>query len=287
MAIIEEIERALGGGETVAVATVTEAGEPPFLTLGEKLLVRRDGSGAGGFGDAAVDEAVRALAAEAIGALPRIAMQTLYVGREAGTDGERVAGDGGWERRTSTRRHEARPGDARIMVQLFESPARLVIVGGGHVGLALAMIGEQSGFSVSVLDDREQFANVERFPMADQVHSGPIDESLAAMVIDGSDYIVLVSRGHQQDELALRSVVGRGAAYVGMIGSKRRTATVLEHLAAEGLDRAALEAVSTPIGLDIGAETPEEIALSILAEIVQLRRGGSGRRMSEGRPGIA
>ena len=98
---------------------------------------------------------------------------------------------------------------------------------------------------------------------------------------------MLVSRGQQQDELALRSVIGRGAAYVGMIGSKRRTATVLEHLVAEGLDRVALQAVSTPIGLDIGAETPEEIALSILAEIVQLRRGGSGRRMSEGRPSIA
>ena len=287
MAILEAIERALGGGETVAVATVTEAGDPAFLPLGEKLLVRRDGSGLGGFGDAAVDEAVRVLATEAIGALPRIAMQTLYVGREAGADGERVAGEDGWERRTSTRRHEARPGDARIMVQLFESPARLVIVGGGHVGLALAMIGEQAGFSVAVIDDREQFANVERFPMADEVRSGPIDESLAAMAIDGSAYVVLVSRGHQQDELALRSVIGRGAAYVGMIGSKRRTATVLAHLVAEGLDYTALQAVSTPIGLDIGAETPEEIALSILAEIVQLRRGGSGRRMSEGRPSIA
>src|SRR5690606_23512921 len=101
-----------------------------------------------------------------------------------------------------------------------------------------------------------------------------------------NDYVVLVSRGHKQDEDGLRHVVGRGAGYIGMIGSRRRTATVLQHLAEEGFDSATLEAVSTPVGIDLGAETPEEIALSILAEIVMLRRGGGGARMREQRASI-
>jgi xanthine dehydrogenase accessory factor len=89
----------------------------------------------------------------------------------------------------------------------------------------------------------------------------------------------MVSRGHKQDELSLRRTVGRPAAYIGMIGSKRRTSTVLQHLAEEGFSREALDAVHTPIGLDIGAETPEEIAVSILAEIIMVRRGGTGKVM--------
>ena len=99
--------------------------------------------------------------------------------------------------------------------------------------------------------------------------------------------MVMVSRGHKQDELSLRKVVTRPARYVGMIGSKRRTGTVLQHLADEGFPRAALDAVHTPIGLDIGAETPEEIAVSILAEIIMVRRGGTGNIMYYRRGGAA
>ncbi len=177
------------------------------------------------------------------------------------------------------RRHQAAEGDAQVMLQLFESPARLIVVGGGHIGLSLATIGELLGFRITVLDDREEFANRERFPMAEEVLAGDLGASLGGVELDGSSYVVLVSRGHQQDEQALRHAVGRGAAFVGMIGSRRRTITVLQHLLEEGFDREALEAVSTPIGIDLGAETPEEIALSILAEIVMRRRGGSGALM--------
>ena len=106
--------------------------------------------------------------------------------------------------------------------------------------------------------------------MAVAIHNGDSTEALAAMTFGLQDYIVLVSRGHRVDEEALRHAVGRGAGYVGMIGSRRRTRTVLDHLAAEGFPAAALEAVSTPVGLDIGAETPEEIAVSILAEITMV-----------------
>jgi xanthine dehydrogenase accessory factor len=264
MEIMGEIEEALGGGASVAVATVTHAGDLG-LHVGAKLLVHRDGSTLGGIEGGAVEEAVKAAALEAYDAFPRIVTQTLW-----------ARGDG----TITERRSRSRPGDAQLMLELFEAPARLVIVGGGHVGLALARIGSIVGFSVVVLDDREEFANPERFPMADQVICGDVSESLDAMDFDETVYTVLVSRGHTVDALALRHTVSRGGAYVGMIGSRRRTATVLQMLRDEGYSSDDLAKVYTPVGLDIGAETPEEIALAILAEMVLIRKGGTARMLS-------
>ena len=262
--ILEAMETALEGGPPVAVGTVTDTGAAGRLELGAKLLVRGDGRTVGTLGDVEVDAAVSDAGVGAMSAFPRVEVQTLYVSADG------AVGD---------RRHLAVEGDAQIMLQQFESPARLIVVGGGHIGLALAQIGELLGFRVAVLDDREEFANRERFPMAEEIITAELGPALDAIALDASCHVVLVSRGHRQDEEALRHSVGRGAAFVGMIGSRRRTATVLAHLLEEGFERADLDAVSTPIGLDIGAETPEEIALSILAEIVMHRRGGSGERM--------
>ncbi|MFN8639756.1 MAG: XdhC family protein [Dehalococcoidia bacterium] len=264
--ITEAIQAALEGGPPAVVATVTRPGSPA-LPLGAKLLVRSDGSVVGAIRDD-IDAMVAQAAIEQLRTLPRIMVETLWIGDERGV---------------TTRRSQAADDAATIMVELFEAPARLLVVGGGHVGLAVATLGELSGMSVSVFDDREEFANVERFPMADRVFAGDTARALDEFGIGGSDYIVLVSRGHQLDELALRHSVAAGAAYVGMIGSRRRTSTILEHLRAEGIDPRALERVRTPIGIDIGAETPEEIAVSILAEIIMVRRGGSGALMSAGR----
>lgn len=260
--LTEAVQAALEGGPAVAVATVTSAGESG-LPVGAKLLVRRDGTRLGSI-TPGLDEALATAALEQLTTLPRVTVQTLW-----------VAADGS----LANRRSQAAAGAGTVMVELFEAPARLLIVGGGHVGLALATLGELCGMSVAVFDDREEFANRERFPMAEQVFSTDTAAALDAFDIGPSDYIVLVSRGHQMDELALRHVVERGAAYVGMIGSRRRTQTVLQHLRDEGLDVRALDAVHTPIGIDIGAETPEEIAVSILAEVIMERRGGSGERM--------
>ncbi len=264
--VTAEVERALEGGPPVAVATVTDAGAGS-VAAGTKMLVRADATVVGSL-HPSIDDHIRDAATEQLVMLPRVTAQALWVN----------AGRGATDRRS-----QAAEGDTQVLVQLFESPARLVIVGGGHIGYALAMIGAQTGFEVAVLDDREDFANEERFAMADDVFAGDLGEGLDAMTFDAATYIVLVSRGHQQDEQALRHAVGRGAAYVGMIGSRRRTRTVLEQLLSDGFEREALVAVHTPIGIDIGAETPEEIAVSILAEIVMERRGGSGERMVERR----
>ena len=264
--IIEEIEAALAGGSAVVVATVIDAGEQSGVELGGKLLVRRDRSTVGGIGGGPIEEAVREAARTALDERPRLEAQTIYVAAEGGA----VA-----------RRSQARPGDARVMIVVHEAPGRLLVVGGGHVGLALATMGDILGFRVTVVDDRPEFANKQRFPMAEQVLVGEPAAILDNLEVNERTHAVLVSRGHQLDEQGLRHLVGRGAAYVGMIGSRRRTGTVLQHLADEGFGVADLEAVHTPIGLDIGAETPEEIAMAILAEMVMERRGGTGRQMRD------
>lgn len=271
VAIMQAIEEALAGGTRVVVATVVDAGAGT-LAPGAKLLLSADERTLGTLGGDALDEGIANLAREMLTTVPRVTMHTIYVSPDGGL---------------SERRSQAGVDDAEVMLQLFESPSRLVVVGGGHVGHALATIGEIAGFAVTVIDDREEFANRDRFPMAEHVICAEVEDALDGLEFDPNTYVVLVSRGHRLDEEALRHSVGRGAAYVGMIGSRRRTGTVLRHLLEEGLDRDALEAVSTPIGLDIGAETPEEIAISILAEVIMLQRGGSGERMRAGRRSIA
>ncbi len=270
--IAAEVLRAAREGPPVAVATIIAATEGSEPGTGAKLLVREDGGSLGSLGGGAFEAAVIADCVAAMGEFPRQPVQALYYQPE-GARIHRLEAKGG-------------AGAYEIMVELVEAPVTLLIIGGGHIGLSLATIGEHTGFSVAVMDDREMYANAERFPMADLVGHGDFTELLAEFPIGGNTYIVMVSRGHKQDETALRAVVDRGAGYVGMIGSKRRVSTVLRHLAEEGLPVEALERVYTPIGFDIGAETPEEIATSILAEIIMVRRGGSGKQMREGRPPI-
>ena len=266
--ITDDVERALGGGIPIAVATVMDVGEQAGLEVGTKMMIRRDAvdSEVGSIdGGGAVDEQVREGAQSLFETFPRMALQILYIGTE---------------HNVVTRRSQAKPGDARLMLELFEAPPQLVIAGGGHVGLAVATIAEIVGFDITIVDDRQEFANPERFPMAKNVIWGDFGEVFDAMDLGASHSIVLVSRGHQQDTIALRHTVQRGAGYIGMIGSQRRTGTVLQMLIDEGVPEAAVAKVHTPIGLDINAETPEEIALSILAGIVLVRKGGRGVKLS-------
>ncbi len=162
--------------------------------------------------------------------------------------------------------------------QLFVDPLpgaqRLIIIGAGHVGQALADLGAMLGFHVVVIDDRAAFANRERFPNAAEIIVRPFDRAIDSLKLDRNCYVVAVTRGHAFDELALRTTLKQKPGYVGMIGSKRRVRATLDRIEADGINRAVLEQVHAPIGLDIGAETPEEIAVSIMAEIIRERRQG-------------
>ena len=270
-AIFREVARALESGEAVMAATVLVGPEGGIAT-GTKMLVRLDGSTMGGLDGGPIEAAVRAEAPEAF---RRHGVETLFLA----PDGARLS-----------RQEAANRPSYKVMLEVHERPARLLIIGGGHIGKALAVIGNLCGFSVEVVDDRAEYANQERFPEADRVTAGRFDEVLQGYPIDGNTYIVCVTRGHRHDETSLGLVVDSPAAYVGMIGSKRRVAAVLQHLVEDGAEAEHVARVRTPIGLDIGAETPEEIAVAIMAEIILERRGGSGapmKRAGKVRHGIA
>jgi len=270
--ILSEVAAALEGGPPVLISTVIASPLNAAAAVGAKMLIRPDGSKAGGLGD---DMLKSAVLAEAPDAFRRHSVETIYVDRS----GQRLS------------RLQAAEGDVyQVMLEVHERPATLLIVGAGHVGRALATIGAMCGFSIEIVDDRAEYANAERFPEADRITCGRFDEVLDGYPIDANTYVVCVTRGHKHDETSLRLVAPTDAAYVGMIGSKRRVNAVLQHLVEDGIDPRAVERVHTPIGLDIGAETPEEIAVSIMAEIIRARRGGSAlsmREVSRPRRGVA
>lgn len=163
--------------------------------------------------------------------------------------------------------------DSWDMAEPFFPKERLIILGGGHVALPVADFAAKTGFLVTVEDDRLSFANPARFPMAENVVCDSFEHAIEELKIKESDYVCIVTRGHRHDADCLR-MIGRGKepAYLGMIGSRRRVAIVKETLLEEGYDPERLGRLKSPIGLPIGGVTPEEIAISIMAEIIQVKR---------------
>lgn len=245
------------GGEPVLLASVLEPGPRPDLVAGTRFLVEPDGGRLGSLGDTTLDDLV---AAYAPSAFAEHLNTTVYIG-----------GDG-----ISTRTIQ---GATSLYIEVIEAKPVFLVVGAGHVGRAICKLADFLDFHVAVIDDREDFADPELLPEADEVICEDFETAIDNYPINANTHVVMVTRGHRQDEVSLRHVLGRGARYVGMIGSRRRSATVLEHLAEEGFDPVELAAIRTPIGLDIGAESPEEIAVSILAEVIMLNKGGKGGLM--------
>lgn len=151
--------------------------------------------------------------------------------------------------------------------------SRLLILGGGHIARALCAFAAGTGFTPWVLDEREEFANAERFPEAERVICAPFMEALSQIAVTPEDYVVIVTRGHSSDGDCLKYLLGRELpGYLGMIGSRRRVQAQFALFEKEGIPRKRLDFVHTPIGLSIGAVTPEEIAISILAELILVKR---------------
>jgi xanthine dehydrogenase accessory factor len=167
-------------------------------------------------------------------------------------------------------------GEADVYIDVVASRPTLLVVGAGHVAVPVAEIGHMVGFRVVVLDDRAEMASEERFPTAEKRIVGDIAEKLGALSITPNTYVVIITRGHAYDEAALRVVVGSSAAYVGMIGSRRKVRTTFDRLIEDGISKDLVQRVRAPIGINIGAQTPAEIAVSILAEIVLVRRKEQG-----------
>ncbi|MHC5040345.1 MAG: XdhC family protein [Planctomycetota bacterium] len=247
------LERA---GSPFAVATIVEVSGSAPRHVGAKMLVLPDGSTFETLGGGVLEKRVTedALAALSEGG-SRLQTYSLVPEEQGGIGG-------------------ACGGEAQVFIEVRGRRAQLIIVGGGHVGQALARAAAPLGFALTVIDPRPDFAAPERFPPGTRGWEADPTNPETAGRIPLRAHIAILTHSHALDREALRHMVGRDPAYIGMIGSRRKVKGILENLEGEGIPRERLARVFTPIGLDIGAETPEEIALSILAEIVHLRRKG-------------
>jgi xanthine dehydrogenase accessory factor len=170
---------------------------------------------------------------------------------------------------------------AEVFFEVVTAMRKVIIVGAGHLAIPLVQFAKILGFHVAVLDDRVIYANRERFPLADEVIVGDMAQMLSQMEITPQTYIVLITRGHQFDEPCLRAVIHRPAKYIGMIGSKRRIkACFIRFRDEDKIPEELLKRVYAPIGLEIRGESPEEIALSIVAEMIKVRRGGAAQSLT-------
>lgn len=171
---------------------------------------------------------------------------------------------------------------AAVYTRAFLPPQRLILLGGGHVSQPLCRYAADLEFDVVVVDDRPGFANAVRFPEAGRVVCDGFDHAIAKLAITKYDFVCVITRGHRHDAACLRQLLaGEQPRYLGLIGSRRRTIELFKMLEEEGFDRAKIDQIHTPIGVPIGAETPKEIAISILAELIQQRSSRSAEREAE------
>ena len=175
-------------------------------------------------------------------------------------------------------------GRVEIFFDVHRPPAAIVVIGGGHVGRATAGVATAAGIPVVVVDDRAEFSDPARFPGARVLHKDLRAEGLAGVPVNAGDAVVIVTRCHDVDEGVLRSAMGTPAAYIGMIGSRRKVAEIFRRLAEDGADPAADPRVHAPIGLALGTDAPGEIAVSILAEVLKVRSGRDAAHLRDRMP---
>jgi len=258
MDIYEQIVELRRQGRRGAVATIVNVrgSIPSFKTA--KMLVRDDGSIVGTIGGGCVEADVWQAAREVMESeKPRTL--TYDLNQDPKYDTGLVCG-----------------GTLEVFIEPVLPPALLYVFGAGHVALSLCQTAASAGFDVVVTDDRSSYATKERFPAARDVHAMDFDEALQKLDPDESSYVAIVTRGHRDDMRILRWAVETRARYVGMIGSRRKVIQIFKTLEEEGLPASLFEKVHAPIGLDIGAITPEEIAIAITAELIAVRRQAAG-----------
>jgi xanthine dehydrogenase accessory factor len=265
MDVYEELVRLRRAGQRCALATIVEVrgSIPSYETA--KLLVRQDGSMLGTVGGGCVEAEVWTAAREAI-ATGQAKRLTFQLGQDAAYDNGLICG-----------------GQLDVYVEPVLPQPRAFLFGAGHISGSLSKIASLAGFAVTVIDDREAFANRERFPEADETLAGEYEALFPKLTVNGNSYLAIVTRGHRDDMRVLRWAVGTEARYIAMIGSKRKVISVIKELEKEGMPHELFERIHAPMGLDIGAITPEEIAVSVVAEMIAVRReaGSDWRALSK------
>ena len=243
----EEIDRAYNGGGSVALASVVQPAAGGDVPTGGRLFVREDGATEGTLGSADLDRQAADKARE-----------LMVHGRN-----DYVVADDGTE----------------YFIEAYTTPPQMVLCGGGHVSKAIAPLAANLGFRVFVTDDREEFANGDRFPEAELRVAKPPEEAIPELPINPNTFIIIATRGHRYDNVALEAAAKTSAKYVGLLGSRRKTILIYEDLVRMGLPLQRIREIRSPVGLDIGGRTPDEIAVSIMAEVLMFRHGGTGSPM--------
>ena len=260
-AVFEEITRIRAQGEKGAIATVISNRIPVAMQEKSKLVLRADGTVVGGIGEGGLIEDCVRQKAEDVMREDYLTVLQFEVGEETAQQWGLMAGE-----------------TLDVFIEPIIAIPTLYLFGGGHVSLQIAKLAKTVGFKVVVIDDRPAFANKERFPMVDEARVEDLETVFERLNIDDQSYIVAVTRGHQHDQPVIEQAVRTEARYIGMIGSKRKIARMWKKLIERGADPDRLSQVHAPIGLEIGADTPEEIAVSIVAQLIQTRRGRKDRK---------
>ena len=253
--ILKEALGRIDRGETIALVTVVETKGSTPREVGAKMVVGKDGLIAGTIGggitEAKVIEKIKQALKEGKGKL-----LTYHLTKEqAALDEGAICG-----------------GEMKVFIDILQPKEEVLIFGAGHIAACVSKLAKTVGFKVTIIDDRKEFANQDRFPEADEIIAEDTEKALTHLKITPSTYIIVLTRGHLKDEEVLGSVIKSSAAYIGMIGSQKKNATVFQRLTKKGISQEELDKIHTPIGIDIKAQTPEEIAVSIVAEIIQVRR---------------
>lgn len=258
MDVFDELVRLRNIGQKCALATIVQVrGSIPSYESA-KLLVREDGSMLGTIGGGCVEAEVWNAAREVI-EKEKTRHMSFNLGQDAAYDNGLICG-----------------GQLDVFVECIIPQPGAMIFGGGHISKSLAKVLELAGFRVSVIDNREAFANRERFPEVAEVHASEYETVFPQLPINESTYLVIVTRGHRDDMRVLRLALETPARYIAMIGSKRKVISVLKELEKENIPRASFDRIYAPMGLEIGAISPEEIAISVAAEMIAVRRNPEG-----------
>ena len=254
---LQQVERAYDGDTPVGIATLVAAPKGAAYSVGAKLFLEVNGAVNGSLGNAALDTQ----------ATERINQLLAYGKCE----------------------HYTTEQGFQLFIETYTTPPTLVVMGGGHISKALTTLAAPLGYQYYIVDDRPEFANPDRFPDAVDTIVSTYDAGLENIPMNANTAIVVATRGHKYDDMAAEAAARSPAGYVGILGSKRKNLLIFEELFRKGIPEERIRAVRAPVGLDLGGRTPEEIALSIMSEIVALRLGGAGTplRMDDRLFGIA
>lgn len=254
MDIFDEIVRLRKLGQKCAVATIVQVNGSIPSYESAKMIVREDGSMAGTIGGGCVEAEVWNMARDVI-KNERSKLMKFSLGQDAAYDNGLICG-----------------GQLEVFVEPVVPQPKAFIFGAGHISKSLSKVANLAGFATIIVDNRESYSNLERFPEAEAVHAKEYEEVFPQLDIRDTSYVIIVTRGHRDDMLVLRWAVNTQARYIAMIGSRRKVISVIKELEKEGLPHGAFERIHAPMGFDIGAITPEEIAVSVIAEMIAVRR---------------